>query len=183
MHAVCKMVNFIVLWGCNLMNKTGIFYASKSGTTEAFAKQIAEKLGADVHNMKDTGVDAIADYRNVILMSSNYFFGSLAEDWGSKVKLLHTVDFSKKIVAVVGVGSQERHPDSFCSGAADFFDKLRFSGARFVGSVNANGYTFTFSRMQKGQKMLGLCLDKGDAKVSEKIDAWVKDVKSAFSAS
>jgi len=103
------------------MNKTGIFYASKSGTTEAFAKQIAEKLGADVHNMKKTGVDVIADYRNVILMSSNYFFGSLAEDWGSKVKLLHTVDFSKKNVAVVGVGSQERHPDSFCSGAADFF--------------------------------------------------------------
>ena len=182
MHAVCKMVNFIVLWGCNLMNETGIFYASKSGTTEAFAKQIAEKLGADVHNMKETDVGAIADYRNVILMSSNYFFGSLAEDWGNKVKLLHTVDFSKKNVAVVGVGSQERHPDSFCSGAADFFDKLRFSGARFVGSVNASGYNFTFSRMQKGQKMLGLCLDKGDAKSVEKIDAWVKDVKSAFSA-
>lgn len=165
------------------MNKTGIFYASKGGTTETFAKQIAKKLGADIHNMKETDVGAIADYQNVILMSSSYFFGALAEDWGSKVKLLHTIDFSKKNVSVVGVGSQERHPDSFCSGAADFFDKLRFSGARFVGSVNANGYTFTFSRMQKGQKMLGLCLDKGDANVSEKIDAWVKDVKTAFSAS
>ena len=153
------------------MNKTGIFYASKGGTTETFAKQIAENLGADIHNMKETDVGAIADYQNVILMSSSYFFGALAEDWGSKVKLLHTIDFSKKNVAVVGIGSQERHPDSF------------FSGARFVGSVNANGYTFMFSRMQKGQKMLGLCLDKGDANVSEKIDAWVKDVKTAFSAS
>ena len=53
------------------MSKTGIFYASKGGVTEAFAKQIAEKLGADVHNMKDTKVDAIADYQNVVLMSSS----------------------------------------------------------------------------------------------------------------
>ena len=39
------------------MNKTGIFYAVKSGTTEAFAKQIAEK----------SSVDAIAGYQNIIL--------------------------------------------------------------------------------------------------------------------
>ena len=62
------------------MSKTGIFYASKGGVTETFAKQIAEKLGADLHNMKDTKVDAIADYQNVILMSSSYFFGALMED-------------------------------------------------------------------------------------------------------
>ena len=37
------------------MSKTGIFYASKGGVTEIFAKQIAEKLGADLHNMKDIG--------------------------------------------------------------------------------------------------------------------------------
>ena len=164
------------------MNKTGIFYAGKGGTTETFAKQIAEKLGADMHNMKDTAVDAITGYQNVVLMSSSYFFGALAEDWGSKVKLLHTVDFSGKNVAIVGVGSQERHPDSFCSGAADFFDKLRFSGARFVGSVDASAYKFTFSRLQVGQKLRGLCLDKGDDKSSAHIDAWVEAVKPAFSA-
>lgn len=163
------------------MNKTGIFYAGKGGTTETFAKQIAEKLGADMHNMKDTAVDAITGYQNVVLMSSSYFFGALAEDWGSKVKLLHTVDFSGKNVAIVGVGSQERHPDSFCSGAADFFDKLRFSGARFTGAVCTAGYNFTFSRMQKGQKLLGLCLDKGDDKAAEKIDEWVKTVRPVFS--
>lgn len=162
------------------MSKTGIFYASKGGVTETFAKQIAEKLGADVHNMKDTTVDAIAGYQNVVLMSSSYFFGALMEDWGGKVKLLHTVDFAGKNVAIVGVGSQERHPDSFCSGAADFYDKLRFSGARFVGDVCPCGYEFKFSRMERGGRMLGLCLDKGDAKVAEKIDEWVKAVQPVF---
>lgn len=162
------------------MGKTGIFYATKSGTTEMFAKKIAEQLGADIHNMKDTEVSRIAEYSNVIFMASSYFFGALAEDWGGKVKLLHTVDFSGKTVAVVGVGSQERHPDSFCSGAADFFDKLRFSGARFVGSVDAAAYKFTFSRLQKGQKMRGLCLDKGDSNAEKQLAAWVEQVKPLF---
>ena len=90
------------------MSKTGIFYASKGGVTEAFAKQIAEKLGADVYNMKDTKVDAIAGYQNVVLMSSNYFFGSLMEDWGKNVKLLHTVDFTsvwevKNVIPIASV--------------------------------------------------------------------------------
>ena len=148
------------------MGKTGIFYASKGGVTEGFAKQIAEKLGADLHNMKDAKVEAIAGYDNVVLMASSYFFGA--------------VDFSGKNVAIVGVGSQERHPDSFCSGAADFYDKLRYSGARFVGDVCPCGYEFSFSRMERGGRMLGLCLDKGDAKAAEKIDEWVKAVQPVF---
>lgn len=164
------------------MKKIGIFYASKGGATKVFAEQMAQKLDADIFDMKETEVTAIADYKNVVLMASSYFFGALAEDWGAKVKLLHTVDFNGKNVAVVGVGSQERHPDSFCSGAADFFDKLRFSGARFVGSVDASAYKFTFSRLQVGQKLRGLCLDKGDDKSSAHIDAWVEAVKPAFSA-
>ncbi len=162
------------------MSKTGIFFATKGGATEAFAKQIAEKLNADCFNMKDTDVTEIGKYENVVLMSSSYFFGALTEDWGSKVKLLHTVDFTGKKVAIVGVGSQERHPDSFCSGAADFYDKLRFSGALFVGDVCPCDYNFTFSRMQKGQKLLGLCLDKGDEKSAARIDEWVKKVQPLF---
>ncbi|QSH93969.1 flavodoxin domain-containing protein [Treponema phagedenis] len=162
------------------MKKTGIFYATKGGTAEAFAKQIAEKLDADIFNMKDTKIEEIANYKNVVLMSSNYAFGALADDWGGKVKNLHTIDFCCKNVAIVGVGSQERHPDSFCSGAADFYDKLRFSGARFVGAVNACNYKFDFSRLQSGNKMLGLCLDKGDDKSASHIDSWVQQVKPIF---
>ncbi len=162
------------------MNKTGIFFASKGGVSEGFAKEIAEKLNADLFNMKDTDVTEIEKYENVVLMSSSYFFGALMEDWGKKVKLLHTVDFSNKNVAIVGVGSQERHPDSFCSGVADFHDKLKKSGAKFVGAVDASGYTFDFSRMQDGDKMLGLCLDKGDGKAEERIAAWIEDIKTKF---
>lgn len=158
----------------------GVFYASKGGTAKGFAENIATRLGGDAFNMKDTDVAKLGEYENIVFVSSNYFFGALQEDWGSKVKLLHTIDFSKKRVAIVGVGSQARHPDSFCSGAEDFYNKLQFSGAHFVGAVDAAAYKFSFSRFQRGQKMLGLCLDKDDKDNEAKIDAWTESVKKSF---
>lgn len=160
---------------------TGVFYASKGGTAKGFAENIAGKLEGDVFDMKNTDVAKLSEYENIVFVASNYFFGALQEDWGSKVKTLHTVDFSKKCVAIVGVGSQSRHPDSFCSGAEDFYNKLKFSGAHFVGFVDAAAYKFSFSRFQRGQKMLGLCLDKDDKDNEEKIANWTESVKKAFS--
>lgn len=160
------------------MKNIGIFYASKGGVTKDFADKIAAKIGADVINIKDVEVSALNDYKTVILMSSSYFFGALAEDWGSKAKLLHTVDFSGKNVAIVGVGSQERHADSFCSGVADFYDKLALSGAKFIGAVCSSDYNYTFSRLQFGKALRGLCLDKADGEKNDaRINAWVEDIK------
>lgn len=160
------------------MKKVGIFYATKGGTTKAFAEQIAAKIGADIINIKDVEINALAEYKTLVLMSSSYFFGALAEDWGSKVKLLNTIDFSDKNVAIVGVGGQERHPDSFCSGVADFYDKLAFSGARFIGEVCSSDYKYTFSRLQHGSALRGLCLDKADGDKNEaRINAWVESIK------
>lgn len=160
------------------MKNVGIFYATKGGTTKEFAEIIGAKIGADVINIKDVEVSVLGDYKTVVLMSSSYFFGALAEDWGSKVKFLNTVDFSDKNVAIVGVGGQERHPDSFCSGVADFYDKLAFSGARFIGEVCSKDYKYTFSRLQHGSSFRGLCLDKADGdKNIARIDAWVESIK------
>lgn len=160
------------------MKNVAIFYASKGGVAKDFAEKIASKINADVINIKDVEVKALEDYKNVILMSSSYFFGALCEDWGSKVKLLHTVDFTNKNVALVAVGSCERHADSFCSGVADFYDKLANSGARFIGFVNAKDYNYTFSRLQFGNYLRALCLDKADAdKNDERINKWVENIK------
>ncbi|MDE6886019.1 MAG: flavodoxin domain-containing protein [Helicobacteraceae bacterium] len=157
--------------------KKAIFYGSKGGVCEGFAKQIAEKIGAEVFNIKDCQISKIAEYDFIIFAASSYYFGALQEDWGNKVKLLHEIDFSNKTIALLGVGSQARHADSFCSGIADFYDKLRFSGARFVGEVDSKDYNFSFSRAQKGQKLLGLCLDKADEdKNNARIESWVKSL-------
>lgn len=157
--------------------KKAVFYASKGGTCAEFANKIAQKIDASSFNIKDCDLSKIAEYDFVIFASSSYYFGALQEDWGSKVKGLGDIDFSRKTIALVGVGSQARHPDSFCSGIADFYDKLQFSGAKFVGAVDCKDYNYSFSRAQKGQKLLGLCLDKADEQKNDaRIEAWIKSL-------
>lgn len=157
--------------------KKAIFYASKGGVCAEFANKIAQKINADSFDIKECDVSKIAAYDFVIFAASSYYFGALQEDWGSKVKNLSEIDFSGKTIAFVGIGSQARHPDSFCSGIADFYDKLRFSGAKFVGAVDCKDYNFSFSRAQKGQKLLGLCLDKADeARNDARIEAWIQSL-------
>lgn len=160
------------------MENIGVFYASKTGVTKGFAEHIAGILGCKAFDIKEVEIGSLNNYKTLVLMGSSYYFGAIHEDWGSKIKLLHNVDFSSKNVAIVGVGSQERHADSFCSGVADFYDKLAFSGARFIGEVCTSDYKYTFSRLQFGNKLRGLCLDKADGdKNIDRINNWVDSIK------
>ena len=55
------------------MKKTGVFYGSTTGTTEAIAGRIAEKLGiasADVHDVSKMSADMVNAYEALILGTS-----------------------------------------------------------------------------------------------------------------
>ena len=164
------------------MKTTGIFFGSRKGVTKAFAEKIAAKIAADVYDIKDTDVSKIAEYKTVILMTPSYEFGSAQEDWGAKIKLLHTVDFSEKNIALVAVGSVKRHGDSFCNGAMHFYDKLALSNARFIGAtcVKSGKYgEFTGSRYMQGMGFWGLALDADDEEAvnDARIDTWASSIK------
>ncbi|PID90062.1 MAG: flavodoxin [Bacteroidetes bacterium] len=155
--------------------KTAIFYASHGGTAEGFARQIGELFGiADIFSMKDHAPKDMAPYDLLFFVSANYGYGHLMDDFDTKVKLLSDVDFSQKKIALVGVGSQKRHPDSFCSGLQEFVDKIGLNGAHWIGHSPATDYSFTWSRSQRGARMIGLCLDAedGEAKNRQRIDQW-----------
>lgn len=167
------------------MKKVGIFYATKNGKTQIFANQIAEILKADIFNIKDTPLQTLEEYKTIILMSPSYFFGAIHEDWGSKITKLGDLDFSNKNIALVGVGGRIKHMDSFCSGVADFYDKLAFSGAKFVGSVPIKNYgEFSFSRMQRGNSFIGLCIDTSDDNENntKRINEWAKVIQQYLNA-
>lgn len=164
------------------MKKIAVFYASKTGVTEKFAKQIAEELQADIHDIGECEIEDLAEYQHLIFASSHYGFGYLYEDWAGKIKLLNKIDFTGKKVALVGIGSQERHADSFCSGLADFVNKLGLTQIYYVGYSPVNDYNFTFSRAQFGDRLIGLCLDEadGESKNNERIQNWLKIVRPEF---
>ena len=57
------------------MKKTGIFYGSTTGTTEAVAKKIAENLGVDskdIYNVATAGPADVADYDVLIIGASTW---------------------------------------------------------------------------------------------------------------
>ncbi len=162
------------------MGKTAIFYASKGGTAAGFAEQIGETLGiTDIFNVKEHKPQEMADYGLLVFVSSHYGYGHVMDDFDTQIKLLSQVDFSHKKVALVGVGSQERHPDSFCSGLQEFVDKIGVNGTHWIGYSEAADYKFTWSRAQRGSRMIGLCLDSGDgeAKNNERIAQWAEQIR------
>ena len=65
------------------MKKTGIFYASNTGTTAEVAARLGKILGiadSDIHNVADTAPSALGDYDTIILGSSTWGNGDLADD-------------------------------------------------------------------------------------------------------
>ena len=164
------------------MSKTAVYFATESGTSQKFAEKIADLLDCDLYNVGDSELETMAGYDNLVFVTSFRGWGAPVSGWGGKIKFFNAkVDLKGKKIALVGVGSQERHADSFCSGLQDFALKLGDS-ARFVGDSPASDYKFEFSRAKKGDKMIGLCLDDGDgdAKNDERLNKWLETVKPAF---
>lgn len=164
------------------MKKIGIFYGSTTGTTEAIASQIAEKLGvaaADVHDVSKMTADLANSYDVLVLGTSTWGDGELQDDWYDGVKVLKGIKLSDKIIALFGCGDSASYSDTFCDGIGDLYEDLKGSGARFIGAVDASGYTYDNSTSVIDGKFVGLALDDVNEsdRTEERVDAWVKTLK------
>lgn len=167
------------------MKKTCIIYGSSTGTCEAIAGKIAEKLGvdsADVLNVSDLSADAVAGYDNLLLGSSTWGAGELQDDWYDGLETLKGADLAGKTIALFGCGDCESYSDTFCGALGEIYDGLKDSGATFVGAVSTDGYTYDDSAAVVDGKFVGLALDdvNEDDKTDERIDAWVEDIKGSL---
>lgn len=155
----------------------GIFYGSTMGNTEAAANSIAQALSIDaaqVHNVGDTGVDAVAQYDTLLLGSSTWGAGDLQDDWYDFLDALKAQDLSGKRVALFGCGDSDSYPDTFCNAMAQIFDGLAETGATFVGAVDASSYPSAESDAVRDGHFVGLALDDADTDShEERIAAWV----------
>ncbi len=157
------------------MNKTIVIYGSSTGTCEAIAEKIASKLGAEVLNVQDMTADTIAENQNLILGTSTWGAGELQDDWYDGLSTLKAADLSGKVIALFGCGDAESYGDTFVGGIGELYDGIKDSGARFIGEVSTDGYTFDDSSAVVDGKFVGLPLDdvNEDDKTDERIDAWV----------
>ena len=160
------------------MKKTVVVYGSSTGTCEAIAEKIGAKLGAEVMNVQDLTADIVAANENLILGTSTWGAGELQDDWYDGLKVLQSADLTGKVIALFGCGDCESYGDTFVGGLGELYDGIKQSGARIVGSVSTDGYTFDDSAAVVDGKFVGLPLDdvNEDNMTDGRIDAWIAQI-------
>ncbi len=129
------------------MKNIGIFYGSATGTTAEVAKKIGELLGVspdDIHNVADTAPSVLGQYGTLVLGSSTWGNGELEDDWFDFIDGAQALDLKGHKIALFGCGD-ETMSDTFCNAVGILYDKLKDTGATFIGEYPADGYTFDHS--------------------------------------
>lgn len=164
------------------MGKTIVVYGSSTGTCEAIAGKIAEKLGVEAINVSDLTADVIAENDNLLIGTSTWGAGELQDDWYDGVDTLKGAELSGKVVAVFGCGDSASYSDTFCGAMKELYDAAKAGGATVVGEVDIDGYTFDDSDAVVDNKFVGLALDdiNEDDKTDGRIDAWLEQINGSL---
>lgn len=164
------------------MGKTIVVYGSSTGTCEAIAAKIAERIGAEAINVSDLTADVVAENDNLLIGTSTWGAGELQDDWYDGVDTLKGADLSDKVVAVFGCGDSASYSDTFCGAMKELYDAAKAGGATVVGEVDIDGYTFDDSDAVVDNKFVGLALDdiNEDDKTDSRIDAWIEQIKGSL---
>ena len=160
------------------MKKTIVVFGSSTGTCEAIAEKIARKLGCEVMDVQNLTVEVVESHENLILGTSTWGAGELQDDWYDGLKVLQGADLSGKTIALFGCGDCESYSDTFVGGIGELYNGIKASGARFVGAVDTDGYSFDDSEAVIDGKFIGLPLDdvNEDDKTDTRIDAWIAEI-------
>ena len=150
------------------MNKTIVIYGSTTGTCQAIADKVADKLGCEAVDVQNLDESVVNDNANLILGTSTWGAGEMQDDW-----------YDGKTVALFGCGDAESYGDTFCGGMGELYNSIKDSGATFVGQVSTDGYTFDDSEAVADGQFVGLPLDdvNEDDKTDERIDTWISSFK------
>ena len=160
------------------MNTTIVIYGSSTGTCEAIAEKIASKLGCQALNVQELTADVVAANNNLILGTSTWGAGELQDDWYDGLKTLQSADLSDKTIALFGCGDCASYGDTFVGGIGQLYHGIKDCGAKFIGSVDTDGYDFDDSEAVVGGKFIGLPLD--DINEDDKTDARIENWLSAI---
>ncbi len=167
------------------MKPIGIFYGSTYGMTEKIAHKIKNAFGewpVDIHNVQDVEEASEFDkYENLIFGTSAWGIGEMQDDWERAIVKLEDIDFSKKKLALFGLGDQKEYPESFVDGLGILYCRLEDKNC-VVGYWPTDDYTYYFSLADKDGKFVGLVIDEHNQpeKTDERVEKWVKQLKKDF---
>lgn len=169
------------------MSKIGLFFGSDEGNTESVAHRIQQRLGednVDVHDIADVTQLEFADYHHVILGIPTWDFGQIQSDWEDFWDDISEVDFTGKIVALVGLGDQFGYGDYFLDAMGMLHDVIVASGATIVGHWSVEGYDFDASKALTPDQshFVGLAIDEDQQEemTAARLNQWCQQVVAEF---
>jgi len=174
------------------MAKIGLFYGTDTGNTERVAKRIKElleaKIGAgevDLQEIYKKTKEDMSKYNLLVLGMPTWYDGELQGDWESYISEMQQIDFTGKKVAFFGLGDQYGYASYFCDALAVFAEIVEKNKGTLVGFTGVEGYEHDFSKAQRGNQFIGLCLDTDnqDELTEPRILKWVEQVLREFGLS
>ena len=171
------------------MAKIGLFYGTDTGNTERVSKRIKElieaKIGAgevDLLEIYKKKKDDMARYSLLILGMPTWYDGELQGDWEEFITEIQQIDFTAKKVAFFGLGDQYGYASYFCDALGVFSEIVEKNGGQLVGFWPIAGYEHDFSKAQRGDIFVGLCVDTDnqDELTEQRVSTWVPQVLSGF---
>ena len=178
------------------MNKIGIFFGTDTGNTRLIAKMIAKKLGPDIAskplNVNRIRIEDMLIYDTLILGTPTYGEGQIpgkstkipAGSWEEFLPQLQENDLTGKVVALYGLGDQEKYKERFADGLFELYTHIIKCGATIIGDWSTEGYQFETSKAVINDKFVGLVLDQNYQRLltEERVDIWLEQIMSTFLA-
>jgi flavodoxin I len=163
----------------------GIFCATAGGNSMQIAQALADAFGVDeVVNMEEDfdDIEELLEHDVLFIGSSTWGQGDVHFSWVDVILEIESedVDFSGKTVAFFGAGDSVKHGEHFCSALGKLHDTFTKAGAKVIGFVPKEDYTYEASLAEYGDMLCGLAIDNHNEedKTEQRIENWISILKN-----
>merc|ERR1719405_471939 len=110
------------------------------------------------------GADSLAEFDSLVVGAPTWNTGAdeqrTSTAWDDLFEEIDGLDLGGKPVAIFGLGDSSSYGDNFCDAIEEMHGHFASAGAKMVGYVSTDGYTFDDSKSVVDGQFLGLPLDE-----------------------
>ena len=166
------------------LNAVGLYYSTTTGNTETVAGYLTAATGIEAVDIDSVDDETLSSMDALICGAPTWHTGADEQRSGTAwdeflYDRLPSLDLSGKKVAIFGLGDQGSYGDNFCDAIEEIHGHFSAAGAKMVGYVPTDGYTFDDSKSVVDGQFLGLPLDEDseDDLTEGRYTAWVEQIK------
>jgi len=176
-------------------SRIGIFFGTDTGRTRRVAKDLAKKLGDLAEgpvNINKAAPEDLLAFDALILGTPTLGEGAMPgldtggsmESWLEFLPKAKGLDLSGKVVALFGLGDQDKYGEHFVSALRPIHDWAVARGATVVGQWSTEGYDYVGSDAVVDELFVGLALDHHNQAelTEERLAAWLARITPALLA-